>query len=291
MDNIQWPVAEEGYTCEQRRNDAAEPLCVTPKAQWTETPPGSLLQCMDTITVGSVRHYDPMKMLGLHRAFASLKETPESIVRFANKYGLLGIPECKQLVIGSDPLRWRVFEPLTDVPQPGVGYTLGWFVRTRIMRACVKLYDARPEELSERIRFDRAEYSAIMDNWCLLPSSDGPKIKRGDYEAARERILRDQVNGHLTHSVSPVLTKTGIVFLPKSLHAAIWLHFALELAGMKKRDICQQCGRSFWLKSPTQHNARERMQRRDSLYCSPACRTAAWRARKPGATANPSGPL
>ncbi len=100
-----------------------------------------------------------------------------------------------------------------------------------------------------------------------------------------EQGLRDlvclRVYDALRHSVHPVLQQVGgrmeLIFGPVNLLGVIWLQVAQEIAGIRQRRICQHCGEGFWLYERGDGRSRTR---KDIMYCSRACKQAAYRKRK-----------
>jgi len=230
--------------------------------------------------------YDPMKRLGLFRQFAKLNERdPQALISFANKNGLL------RTTFGAEP-----------VDQ--------WCCTINGFRNLTWAYDRASSPTARAIRELEDRHKSMEADLPSLAPSVAPLIAHtlGTPVATAELVLKNslpftdsysslvesalaevrlQVNTSLEGAASPFLVPAGgdspgvegIAFIPHDLLAAMWLQFALQIAGMRKRQTCQHCGRAFWLKN-TDSGGRQRSQRSDTKYCSSACNTAAYRKRR-----------
>jgi len=73
--------------------------------------------------------------------------------------------------------------------------------------------------------------------------------------------------------------KLGIVIVPSSLIQAMWFQFMLHAASDAQLFRCEQCSRPFVVGTHTR-------RRSTAKYCSGACKTAAFKARKQGRRIN-----
>jgi hypothetical protein len=79
-------------------------------------------------------------------------------------------------------------------------------------------------------------------------------------------FIRELINERLTGSVNTQLIPTrdgdsSVQMVPKTLLTALWLQFALEVAGRVEYIRCKSCRKWY---TPDGH--------RDKVYCSPACK-------------------
>jgi hypothetical protein len=252
-------------------------------------------------------NYCPLAKTTLHREFSCLNND-ESILGFANKYGLLGEPN----VMLAPSADGRV--TLGKSVELGESVEL-WDKEIRRMGGLMAVWDlvTNPYYASKlgRIISWTAGHAVIMDGWAQYDPTrsswqvverpinnwDGhhPLIRLealiadefhnagllerwhvGDViEPAQFYIIRE-VNNQLENHVSPKALPPQdkeyppeeIYLYPDSLQAALWTLFLMELMNRIRVRQCNFC--SGW---------KEIEKARSSFYCSNACRQAAFRRR------------
>lgn len=188
-----------------------------------------------------VTRYTPLREhSALFRTFADLSGTPEVIVTFADRYGMLG---------GSAERRFVV----TDSDRIGFGEPINrWRDAIRDMRDVVQAWD--------RARRDDIE---------------GPPRWLGRDELRR---VQRTVNARLSAETGAQLlwvADDGCLALrvrPRSLLGALWLQLAQAIDGNARYRSCRVCSAWFEL-----HPDRARS---DRAYCSNGCRFKAYRGRQ-----------
>lgn len=245
----------------------------------------------------TARRYAPLRRAGLLEAIDHLAAdpTPEHIRLFANRWGHLGSEESlvprsatggprtismdaghwgqslnawhKALMrFGDLRLLWRAVEVLAHEDS---------WSQQAVRRARAHLRDRiawSPEGACRySSRYDAAGAWAEWHEWIYDPLQREADVVaahlagQNDYEAARYYVHR-KVNAELRGTVSPaVLPYLGgaIRFFPVNLMAAVWLRFAMELAGASGREReCEYCRTPFL------------QTRRDRRFCGKACQEA-----------------
>jgi len=243
------------------------------------------------VSLGNMaRQYAPLSKPTLHREFASLYNN-ESIVKFANRYGLLG-----QYAIPLMPIGGGTMEFGESIER--------WKYESREMGILLYIWDLFKGQytgkLSQLIKWTsgviieyKYEYDDKLKEWQALPapSNDiisgvaftsiaGPhqhnelleRWKWGEVmEPARYYVCREinkHLEGHVTPQIFPFLN-SRIYLHPDSLLAAMWVMFSLEILGDTKPRRCDICGK--WQVQNLE---------RSSFYCSSACRQEAYRRRR-----------
>lgn len=162
-------------------------------------------------------HYNPLskKFPNLYRKFASLPEDQESILRFADEYGMLG---------NGDLLT----QDSVDKFDSGYGESeRSWFVEIRKMKAQVTLWDRLTER--EKRQFPQMkEILTVIDDSLFNKRTVCPR-PLWDKGKARPYLL----------------------IVPNSLLGALWLQFAKEVCGEITRSACFVCGKDIPLSRDT----------------------------------------
>ena len=239
----------------------------------------------------------------LHRRFAKLY-TQESILGFANKYGLLGT--------GIERLYSRALVYSGGSPEEGQGESLDrWRTESSDLGSLLYIWDmVRRKDAGKLGQLfiwhntgdgvnlcKKREYNDEAREWRVYPwspATDSPtygcstqwlaarpaiaphlldRWKRGDVvEPARYYVI-DEVNKHLKGHVSPKILpyfENRVFLFPDSLLSALWIMFLMEVTDNIRLRQCQNC--SEWKE--------EKIGRRTAFYCSPACRQKAYYKRK-----------
>ncbi len=242
-----------------------------------------------------VNRYAPLIMEpGLFRTFARTEPHEAAILAFANRYGTLGGEVRTMIAFAPDAKgshsRFAWGEALNE-----------WCNRILRMRNAVSLWDMvhnnRHEQLQRHITWTETTVGYCSDpDWTpgeqraapyvienrMIAARDLPgglfsAFERGDVITPALYHLQHVINEHLQPGISPRLLwdKTGselsMFFVPSNLIGAMWLQFAEAVGGHKNYRECRQCGRWFELHPD--------VARTNRLYCSPACRAKAYRAR------------
>ncbi len=240
--------------------------------------------------------YDPLaEHTGLFRNFASL-ETEQSILRFANNYGWLGrdfdyvIPSDKASEIDEESLMQgkRSYECSVS------GQSLSrWESKIKRIRSPISLWDMLRSEdtdsLAKTIRSEGGvlwyEYNELTHNYRY---ADPVAISVERSAASSEKLTSEEIRGlgwmglkkEINENINTVNTQIDLgldaelsmVVAVEDLSAAIWLQFALAVAGNKKYEHCIHCQDYFEI-GPS-------AARKGKQYCSNACRMAAYRLRR-----------
>jgi hypothetical protein len=104
------------------------------------------------------------------------------------------------------------------------------------------------------------------------------RFRRPDVLLPALAFVHQQVNEHLAGAVTPRLEYDGenggqyVELLPQNLLAALWLQFALAVAGDKDYRDCEVCATPFEVSLDA--------ARADRVFCSNACRSKAYRQRQ-----------
>jgi hypothetical protein len=210
--------------------------------------------------------YAPLSIPNMHRRFARLRGTDRSILRFANRYGLLGhgaVAMGTRVLQRYEALRvWRreasVMKKLVeiwDLVKKGDAGKLGQWVRWDINPKRVVLWAEGDFQVLGHER--HPDTLPIREQWQF-----GEVI-----EPARHYIYL-QVSKKLEAHVNPVVhpdLRGDIMLVPDCLLSAMYVQFAIELSGKERPAIvCQGCGRYF----PPLHGAQR--------YCEEECRKRTW---------------
>lgn len=212
--------------------------------------------------------YSPLKHTGLFKTFAATEISEAGIRAFANKYGQIA----DNKPIGKT-------EP--GVPPDALGQPyITWKKSIIQMRNAIDLWcAARDEDLDYLGRViewsDKGPVCSLVPDinlWRFLN-----RFQRGDLVGPAWYFVQDDVNTHLK-GVSPRLLwdrdgkEISLHDTPDSLLTAMWLQFAQAIAGNKHYQRCITCG-SFFELAPS-------VNRKDRVYCTAACRSAAYRKRR-----------
>jgi hypothetical protein len=198
------------------------------------------------------RSYEPLKEhSGLFRTFAATPATFEGIQAFATKYGHLG-----EGGYGTwSPSKGEQFQDDED----------------RAMYGQAKDHYSIPQPFKEW-------ETAILRMRRALDLLDSVRNRRGVEKDIRE--IQEIIDGQLSNlRVVPRFEfkkspshEPALHLVPNTLGGAMWIQLAQAIAGDKKHRACESCGRWFELSPET--------ARTSKYYCTEACRSRAYRARK-----------
>lgn len=264
-----------------------------------------LVESPSASSASSYRNQPLFDTPDLHRRFAALR-TPKDILRFANKYGWLGVKqEWIKTPISSGG--WGIGSKVTERLST-------WQAHIRTMDVLIKLWDLveseQANELQRFVRWTREPLCVGIDIGYTLDESrklvafkeirqhhpDVSVIRFGGWiaqqESLRERKLLDhwgfnnfiepvryfilrhvveQLSGHINPSIDT--NGLGIYFSPDILLTGLYTSFGVELSGLDKpRIVCQRpgCGKYFM-----QEHRRQR-------FCSTRCQKLNWHYRQKG---------
>jgi len=296
----EWKPKQEGsFTVQEIVNGPSEILTLSSEAHWFSI----------ELTNGNNKKYQPLKdQTVLHRDFSEIPcfpVSPQAIVEFANKYGLLGIGEPVQTKTGllmiESSSQWEseihsmrdtvhVWDTMSGVtpldiqdPQQLIKKTKdGFWHQSPSLRKAISA-DPKLEETLE-------EYRSAYEEWGFFGNDDyvaglGQHDRflenwqsRSDRRGPAKQYLINTINKHLAGNVVPqfhlerhgkgnedILTSIA----PRNLLGALWLQFFLEITRRNVRK-CPMCKTPFVA------------QREDQLYCrthGDGCRKRAYRAR------------
>ncbi len=253
---------------------------------------------------GPSRSYDVLaaENSGLFRTFAETPPTPDGVLGFADRYGMLGVPQNASSP-GFGGEGWNRGR--------GRGETLNnWLRHVEDMRRAVELLDlirsADHRELGRHVFWldGLIEHglSASPPSWwydshpgaaqplsnpgttgsrpeplrCMLIGSSG--LCRDDPTPAARRLLQTWVNDHLRGEVlcelqfDPKTEELHLRGTPKNLLTALWLQLAVAVAENKRHSKCKACGKWFEVAGAG--------RRSHSVFCSGACTSRDYRRNK-----------
>lgn len=245
----------------------------------------------------------------LYREFAGTPSTPDGILEFANRHGLLGCDlqrEVLHTVIGPEKFRLHAGETIED-----------WTREITAMSEVVDLWDMAAEnrtgDLNQRIHRGengitialRGPKPNALDgqpptewpsvHWITITPQNAPgqifdKLKPGDLRTPALLAVQRVVNKHLSlgnRTASRLLWNVETQALeyhvtPTGLIGAIWLDLALAINGKIEYRLCDHCGNPFAIKPKARKAGGAKNEKR---YCSRSCRFKQYRARKKAAAA------
>lgn len=223
------------------------------------------------------RSYAPLAKHNLHHTLAHVKPTPTSILRFANRYGLLttGMP----LATNDQP----------DATSFLFGFLTGESVQfwqreivaiSRLMEIWKLAREGEAGELGQRFIWrtpSPGQAHVMYGGSPIARRTTMPYLvshwKIGDPIGPARYYVHKEVNKQLKGHVSPgimAFNDSAWYLFPDSLLSAIYTMFALEIAGeqpARTAKQCRNCGRRFVPAS-----------RSDQDFCDGACRVA-WHRR------------
>ncbi len=242
MSGFTWKVAIKGYDWGKE--------FVSPKfgSGWQAIHRGESLAPVEW----KFRTYEPLKEhSGLFRTFAATPTSREAIRAFASEYGHLG----EGGLWAWGPSKGMSFE--SDDERQG--------------------YEEEAEFMSIPQLFEEWE-KAINEMRKAVDLWDRVRTVKGDTKSMRElqEVVDQQLNevrivARFEITQRPAC-QPALHIVPSTLGGAMWLQFAQAIAGNRQLRQCKVCDRWFAL-SPE-------IARTSKYYCSEACRSRAYRARK-----------
>ncbi|MFN8058130.1 MAG: hypothetical protein U0Q12_03135 [Vicinamibacterales bacterium] len=261
--------------------------------------PGGALRCLVEVTNDLRRHrvrHVLRDVPTLFREFAAIPATEESFGQFANEYGLLGVDEFLE---GQEPFargepfhRWveeqRGLVPVVDVlvalERGDVEQLRRWF--------SIESTDGSPIGVKyQRIDVWGKQFDTVATAKGHRPSAWAYIMAAPDDKTSFMRMatcwLQNEINERLSRGhplpyvgarvfFNPDDARYVLHVVPRNLIGAMWYQCARSLTENSVFRSCAHCGTWFEL-SPV-------ARRRNTLYCSPRCRVAAFRARRAAST-------
>jgi hypothetical protein len=314
MDNVSvevdfdWYVGTEGYRLVEMH----------PRWAAGEAKGPLLMLCPPEGPAPEVRRYFPLDQYpALFRTFADTPTTPEGVLQFANRFGMLGgqvavetdrepppaTPTSPQRFVGAEPvvawlnaiLRMRQAVALWDMVSAG---DLAGIEQVIVQNLDGLHFHPKPEwfltdwrrQKAHELRmgmldFGGAKLEAAKPIWFRpnLSSDERFQQLQGSRLVSPARLLITQfVMEWLDAQVWLedewfVKEQFCLVHRPQSLAGALWLQFAHSLATSRRYRICNECGE--WFEIPL------RGARISREYCTNACRSKAYRKRQDRARA------
>jgi hypothetical protein len=231
---------------------------------------------------------DRKKLYGIqiHRTFAGIDFTQShNILKFANKYGLLG---------GDHTIWPLIFLNQNTSPTMHGESLASWKNLGKELKSLIYVWDMIEKRdirnLEKVIIWDKnmegVNYESedkSVRTWLASNPSDPNKIKYqpgilsnwvpGDVIGPAIYYVCREVNKNLgskfSYAILPFVNNE-LCIKPDNLDAAIWFSFAREVSGRIKFALCARKGCSEWFQ---RYDARQQ-------YCSDACKMAAYRERK-----------
>ena len=248
--------------------------------------------------------YPPLSKPTLHREFARLY-SDESIIKFANKYGMLGHVEMVAPSSGGEVsyaeslTRWKnesrdmgrllaIWDMVMRRDAGKLGQLIKWPSAKRVLIQARIIYDqnrgewgVKPWASSDKailpwggfgVTIADAEHknSDILSRWKTYSVVEPAKC-----------YVLEEINEKLKEHVAPKVflpedtnaIPSKIYLVPDSLLAALWVLFLMEVTGRTRVRRCDHCG-----------NWKELRYNRPVFYCSKACKQAAYREKKKAVT-------
>lgn len=235
--------------------------------------------------------YRPLSIRTLHRQFASLntENLKTEVLRFTNKYGLLGrtvtlrTPPRQSLAIvhGESLYRWRA-----EIDKMGVLLAIWDLIRRgdygKLGQVFMWRYNPDYIEVRLKWRYHKGQYEISMwdgkekvagfghHHEMVESRRMGPdffdQYERGYPIGPAWYWLGSKLNMHL-HLIRPKLIgyhEPEVIYIPRTLLDALWLLFMLEVQGKIRTGRCEYCGQWFEL------------WRSNKKYCNGNCRRLAF---------------
>jgi hypothetical protein len=240
-----------------------------------------------------LRRYAPLETeSGLFRDFADTEVSPEGVLAFAGKYGLLGGDQAKLIALDSIDASGK--------RRVGVGEELeDWYTQIIYMRESIRLWKAATEGKSHLLLPSIAwgdDNTLTYRSSTAVPGLDTPSISlfevitsphsapgllsdfaTGDIIRPAKYLVQRWVNQNLAERAAPRLlwdrhkTSIDLYIVPKSLLGALWFQLAHSIDARVDYRQCDFCKRWFEV-SPD-------VARTNRRYCADRCRSRSYRRR------------
>lgn len=243
------------------------------------------------------RLYDPMEIPSLFRTFADTPLTEESVLPFANRYGLLRegtspilMPDGKTIAFGETLDQWvteirhmRLAIEIWDALRANDAHTLKQRlevdVSDRKIRLTGKFSDGYIDSYGDQYPEHEVDWDMPQDpEVATFLTESVLGAPHGNLARAALFFLQEYTHQHMNgHITTRLLYTTGrdrlnLHVIPNNLLGALWLQFARSIDGDKEYRRCEACG--TWFEVSLDAN------RKSAKYCRSACRSKAYRDRK-----------
>jgi hypothetical protein len=234
-----WARWRDGYQFEER---AIRPKVVYGGAPRIEQAKRLLLSLAATRADPEVYH--PLDdSPGISREFSAIK-TPEDALRFANRYGLLGLGYVPRMQLGHDMDEAEpIFYWLEEAQRLRHVYKLSDLCQSKDVRGLGKMiYWARG---SVTVTFPHGIKRAVVHSG---KNSQWLNVwERGDVFGPAKLFIAEEYNSKIDQMASPLLLLDSRSELkphisPASLLGAMWLEFGEVASGVRKQTVCEYCG-------------------------------------------------
>ena len=217
---------------------------------------------------------------GLFRTFADTEINEKGILRFANKYGLLGLPG--ELITLDNKTRACMGEPLNE-----------WYKAIANMRVATELWGmiekGEKGKLKKHVHWKVKgwiDYTHVIQSPAFTLEIDETIASKkankyaehfnefvyGDIINPAKLYLQSFINKQIDSRVSPRMLQDrctlGLFHVPNSLIGALWLQFAISITTGAKYQQCPWC--SSWFEP----------ERNTKKFCSDSCRVSASRKKR-----------
>jgi hypothetical protein len=216
------------------------------------------------------RYYSPLEERpGLFSEFAKLSLNPESILKFANKYGSLGI----STMVGYKTIKDdRVVVPMSLLGE-GLNIWQNEIINIKQVYDIWHYLDNGWEtRLKLRIHWhgnvlyfsnkDISNFKEYQDQnlfprdilWAINIHDEAyNSFVKGDVVAPAKYLILKEINKKLKENVSPRILRDSAwnlhpYIMPRNLLSALWLQFYLAVTGQKRFIQCDICGELIEIK-------------------------------------------
>jgi hypothetical protein len=244
-EDFEWHRADDGY-------------------RWTETKLGPTLVAVQQSGPLRMTKYRPFSEQYLFRDFARLDPSPEAVLGFANRFGMLGYPVALDF-LGNEPWTLTSSDPpevfnASNLPPVELSGFLGCVVGEPLDNDQPKGWSWTAQ--IRRVRNFLAQQSVL------------------NKEPERAASLQMSANDALEQTAGPYLTWSPttrsfhLQLRPRSLIGAVWLQAAMAASVPKTFRQCLVC------KTPIEISISQTGTRTDAKFCSNQCKTRDYRERK-----------
>ena len=251
-------------------------------------------------TAQADRRYTPFtsEHASLFRVFAATQPTREGVLPFAERYGLLGLgkEEPEMLVLFDRATCTTIMDPNSvDRKRISIGESLAeprmyadcWTGHIKRMRFALELWDASCRRdttlLAQYVRWMRNGVQCRRTaSGPLFGIASGTTIrdwKRDDLIVPAREFVRTTIKMELSTRCALDLrwnrdySSLRLSYAPRTLIGALWLQFALAVVKNKEYPKCENCDQLFEISLDATG------RRRDSIFCSPRCKSQDYRKR------------
>ena len=236
----------------------------------------------------ATRSYAPLEHTGLFLQFAQLRHSRAEILRFANRYGLLGMAQVRSVISDSPGSSdWiEEFEVWIDKID---SLALAVRVRRMVDQTDVAGMSKHIVWEGDAVHFLARTSRGVIKTPIAAKHWNRDLLERfrpGDVIGPARYYLQAVINENLEGQVSSRLlwdashARLNLYVVPATLLSAMWLQLAKAVDGDKLHTQCRECRVWFEVRSPDSETGRG--ARADKQFCGNACRARAWRKAKEG---------